>query len=126
MLKNKPKFVLVLAALFLCCAGIAQAGDGTACHAASATTAAACSGNAATVTGGVYTTGDQNIAGAKTFEGEITFSTSSTTGLNMKIIGAVSALPTTGYASGVFCKYNGIVYYSTQTVVSADSWKALW
>jgi hypothetical protein len=36
-------------------------------NAVNATTAATCTGNAGTVTNGVYTTGDQTIAGVKTF-----------------------------------------------------------
>lgn len=42
-------------------------------NAATATTASACSGNSATVTNGVYTIGDQTIAGNKSFSGLTNF-----------------------------------------------------
>lgn len=48
-------------------------GASTSCSglAASATTAGVCTGNSATVTNGVYTSGDQTIAGEKTFSDDI-------------------------------------------------------
>jgi hypothetical protein len=53
-------------------------------NATNATTAGTCSGNAATVTNGVYTTGNQTIAGTKTFSspiaGSVTGSSASCTG----------------------------------------------
>lgn len=47
-----------------------------------ATSAGSCTGNAATVTNGVYTTGDQSIAGAKTFTGGVAIGTSTSSGAN--------------------------------------------
>lgn len=43
---------------------------------------ASCSGNAATVTNGVYTTGDQTIGGNKTFSGALSFSGGTTLAAN--------------------------------------------
>lgn len=47
-----------------------------------ATSAGSCTGNAATVTNGVYTTGDQSIAGAKTFTGGVAIGSTLPSGAN--------------------------------------------
>lgn len=75
----------------------------SATSATSATTAGTCTGNAATVTNGVYTTGDQSIAGLKNFTGAY---------LNV---------------SGVSGSYNGTIYFGgtrqIRQVTSTNSWE---
>lgn len=94
-----------------------------------ATSAGACTGNAATVTNGVYTTGDQTIAGTKTFSGANTIFTntsgiytggSSTT--NSMIVGN-NGNSINFYDADTGNLYNSIYYSASGTALSNQQYQ---
>lgn len=82
----------------------------TATLATNATTAASCSGNAATVTNGVYTTGDQSIYGVKQFAEVIIANISGNAGGNAstatKLVNDTGAPPS--YSCRAWVNFNGV------------------
>lgn len=60
--------------------------------------------------------------------GKVIVSTSATSAASICLAGSFQTLPTTGYAKGCFAYQlsDNVAYVSTKTVVSADSWKALY
>lgn len=106
--------------------GISITGSsGSTSYATSAGSAAACTGNSATVTNGVYTTGDQTIAGAKTFSGTTVFSGSNNIFNNILYVAGAStstSLILSGssvnfYNSNTGNQYNAIFYTATGTAL---------
>lgn len=89
-----------------------------------ATSAGACTGNAATVTNGVYTTGDQTIAGVKTFSGGVLFTNSGTSAFSVGGTSTTTSMllnPSSinFYDADTGNGYNSI-YYSASSTALAD------
>jgi hypothetical protein len=92
-------------------------------NAATATTAAACTGNAATVTNGIYTTGAQNVTAVKTFQVGIAISSSTTATKTITDIGIVDALPHTGLIwTRCVLSSDFSTYISSEAPVADNSW----
>ena len=93
--------------------GISITGSsGSTSFATSAGTAAACTGNSATVTNGVYTVGNQSIAGEKTFTGTI-------------YVGANTLCPILQSSSGVIALGASLVSSAAATVPQSNGTASL-
>ena len=63
-----------------------------------------------------------------TIIGIITISTTTTSSVNLCLVGAVNTLPTSGYSEGCMAYQisDHTLYISTETVVGIQSWKPVW
>lgn len=88
-------------------------------------------GDDLTVTGNLAVTSASTFAAASTYTGTggmVIVSTAATSGVTMCLAGSFQTLPTTGYSKGCIAYQisDNTPYISTETVVIAQSWKALY